>query len=225
MGMFNKLVNVIFPPKCIFCQQLLGHDVTLHICEPCYKQLPFMGERSFYTSQDGENSSCDSAISIFEYTGKVKESLIRFKFHNKPGNYRTYARLMAERLRKMADTEQYDMVLSVPLHRKREFTRGYNQAFLISKALSRVLKMPECSGLLKRIRFTDTQSLLDKQKRHHNVKGAFGVTAPERIKGKAVLLVDDILTTGSTLDECARVLKQAGAIKVTAIVVATGRKY
>lgn len=225
MGLFEKLINVVYPPKCIFCQKLLRHDTALYICSTCYAKLPFAGETLLTTSQEGEESNCDGVISVFKYTGMVKDSLIRYKFYNKPGYYRTYASLIAYRLTKMTDIKQFNMVLSVPLHRQKEFSRGYNQALLISRALSRELKLPECSGLLKRLKATETQSLLDKEKRHRNVKGAFAVEAPENILEKSILLVDDILTTGSTLEECSRMLKQAGAIKVTAIVVATGRKY
>lgn len=174
--------------------------------------------------QGGDISYCDGAISVFQYTGMVKESLIRFKFYNKPSYYRTYARLIADKLSKVTDIKQYHVVMSVPLHSHKEFSRGYNQAHLISKALSKDLKLPECSHLMKRYRYTEAQSLLDKQKRDQNVKGAFSVASAKRIKGKSVLLVDDILTTGSTLEECSRMLKQAGALKVTAVVVATGRK-
>lgn len=225
MGLFDMLVNVVYPPKCIFCQQLLSHDITCHICSTCYAKLPFAGEALLTTSQDGDKSNCDGAISVFQYTGMVKDSLIRFKFYSKPSYYKTYARLIAYRLTKMIDIMQYSMVMSVPLHKQRELSRGYNQAFLISRALGRELKLPERSHLMKRLRYTDTQSLLDKQKRHQNVKGAFIAAAPENIKGQSILLVDDILTTGSTIEECSRILKQAGALKVTAAVVATGRKY
>lgn len=225
MRLFDKLVNVVYPPKCIFCQQLLQYDIVLHICSACYEKLPFSSKTFMTTSQDGEESYCDGAISVFEYTGMVKDSLIRFKFYNKPSYYRTYARLIAYKLAQMVDMKQYNMVLSVPLHKQKEFLRGYNQAFLISRALSRELKLPEDSYLLKRCRHTDVQSLLNKQLRHKNVKGAFMVAAPKNAAGKSILLVDDILTTGSTLDECGKMLKQAGALKVTAVVVATGRKY
>lgn len=224
MRLFEQIAGIVFPPKCIFCQQLLSHDAVVHICADCYLKLPFRENAFMKTTQDGEDGYCDGAVSIFQYTGMVKESLIRFKFYNKPSYYRTYARLIADKLGKMADVRQYDLVLSVPLHRRKEFSRGYNQARLIAKALARELKLPERSGLLKRYRYTEAQSLLDKQKRNQNVKGAFAVISPGKIEGKSILLVDDILTTGSTLEECGRMLKQAGARKVMAVVVATGRK-
>lgn len=186
--------------------------------------LPFMENKVLKTSLDEDVNYCDGVVSVFEYTGIVKESLIRFKFYNKPGYYMTYARLLADKLGKVTDIKNYQMVLSVPLHRHKEFSRGYNQARLISKALSRILKLRECSYLLRRERYTEAQSLLDKQKRNQNVKGAFVVVSPKKVRGKTILLVDDILTTGSTLEECSRVLKQAGAERVLALVVATGRK-
>lgn len=220
----DKIVNIIYPPKCIFCQQLLRIDATLHICSSCYSKLPFTQNSLMTTFQDGGQNYCDDAVSVFTYTGMVKESLIRFKFYNKPSYYRTYARLISDKLSRVTDIKQYDIVLSVPLHRHKEFSRGYNQAHLISKALSRELHLPERSSILRRYLYTEAQSLLDRQKRNQNVKGAFTVSAPEKVNGKSLLLVDDILTTGSTLEECGRMLKLAGAARVTAVVVATGRK-
>lgn len=224
VNLLNRIISIIYPPKCIFCRQILDHDVILHICSTCYYGLPFTQMAFLATSQEDGDNCCDGAVSVFQYTGVVKESLIRFKFYNEPSYYRTYAKLIADKLAKMADIRQYHMVMSVPLHKHKEFSRGYNQAYLISKELGRELKLPEGSRLLKRCRYTEAQSLLDKQKRSQNVKGAFTITFPAKVAGKSILLVDDILTTGSTLEECSRELKKAGAVKVTALVVATGRK-
>lgn len=224
MRLFEQISGMVFPPKCIFCQKLLSHDAVLHICTDCYLKLPFLDKAFMTVMQDDEDNYCDGAVGIFQYTGMVKESLIRFKFYSKPSYYRTYARLIADKLVKTIDIKQYNLVLSVPLHKHKEFSRGYNQAHLIARALAKELKLPERSGLLKRYRYTEAQSLLDKQKRNQNVKGAFTVISPKKLEGRSVLLVDDILTTGSTLEECGRMLKQAGVQKVTAVVVATGRK-
>lgn len=224
MNIFSKIINIIYPPNCIFCRQILSYDAEPQICSSCYSALPFVKEELLVTTQEDINHYCDGAVSVFEYTGVVKESLIRFKFYNEPGYYRTYAGLIAEKLTRIVDIGQYNMVISVPLHKHKELSRGYNQAYLISKELGRKLKLPERSGLIKRSRYTEAQSLLDKEKRSQNVKGAFTVISPDKIAGKSILLVDDILTTGSTLEECSRVLRNAGAVKITAVVVATGRK-
>lgn len=225
MGLFERIANTIYPPKCIFCKKTLGNDIALHICSVCYAKLPFSKEALLPVLENGTDGQCDGAVSVFQYTGMAKDLLIRFKFYNKPSYNRTFARLLAYRLKKITDIKQYDMVISVPLHRQKELARGYNQAYLLSRALGRELQLPECSGFLKRQKYTDSQSLLDRQERQENIKGAFLVKTPERVEGKSILLIDDILTTGSTLEECSKMLKQAGVIKVTAAVVATGRKY
>ncbi len=223
--LLDKVINIIYPPKCIFCQQLLGHDVGAHICDLCYSKLPFMKMEVMPAFPQAEDNYCNGVVSVFEYAGLVKESLIRFKFYNEPGYYKTYGGLIADKLDKLSNINDYQLVMSVPLHKQREYSRGYNQAYLISRELSRKIKLRESSGIFKRTRYTESQSLLDRHKRAQNVKGAFTVTKPGKIKGKTILLVDDILTTGSTIEECSRVLKEAGATRVIAVVVATGRRY
>jgi competence protein ComFC len=207
-------------------------DALYDICSPCHAKLPFTeetligmsGEIGRYdnTKNIGLNN-CDYAICLWKYTGMVKDSLIRFKFYNKPSYYRTYAKLLAERIKKLTDAESFDMIISVPLHKMKELARGYNQAYIIAKSLSRELDIPEMSYLLERTRHTDTQSLLDRNDRQNNVKGAFKVANTEKLMGKTILLVDDILTTGFTMNECGRVLKEAGAVSVVAATMATGR--
>lgn len=225
MGVLSKALNVLYPPRCIFCQQVLSHDCVINICSHCNEELPYSKEELLQTGQYGEENFCDGAISVFRYTGMVKDSLIRFKFYSSPSYYRTYAKLMAKRLSEITDIKDYDILISIPLHKNKEYARGYNQAFLISKALSRELKLPEKSKAMKRLKNTQTQSLLDKRDRQLNIKDAFFITDAGIVRNKSIILVDDIMTTGATLEECGRVLKQAGAVKVTALVVATGRKY
>lgn len=137
--------------------------------------------------------------------------------------YRVFARLLADKIKNTEELPNIDVILSVPLHKKKEQKRGYNQAYLITKELGRLLKTQEKSHVLKRIKNTESQSLLPKYKRQSNVKGAFLVVYPSQIEGKNVLLVDDIITTGSTLNECSRILKEAGAKNVFVAVLATGR--
>lgn len=223
MGFLEKLICMVLPPKCIFCNGVLEPGVILHICDDCYSKIPFIEETSIRTGNGDSHPACDGAVCVCRYTGIVKESLIRFKFYNKPSYYRTFARLISDRTARAENTVKFDMVMSVPLHKSKEYSRGYNQAYLISKALGRYLKLPERSCFLKRFRNTEAQSLLSRNERRLNIRDAFKVCRPEEVKGKFILLVDDIMTTGFTLDECARMLKEAGALFVTAAVVATGR--
>jgi ComF family protein len=125
---------------------------------------------------------------------------------------------------KMRNTIKFDTIISVPLHRQRELNRGYNQSRLISGALSRKLGLPDNSKLLQRVRNTQSQSLLAREERSLNLVDAFAVVDTSGVKGKNILLVDDIMTTGYTLNECAKALKAAGARTVVGAVVASGRK-
>ncbi|MCL5069406.1 MAG: ComF family protein [Actinobacteria bacterium] len=222
--MFKNIIKLIFPTKCIFCREFTDMGKEIEICELCYRKLNFIPDR-FGIIPCGQLQTIyfESFISVFEYSGIVKKSLQRFKFHNKPSYFRTYARMLSEKVKKVTSIDSFDIVISVPLFYNKERIRGYNQALLISKALSRETGIIEGSRLIKRIKDTGSQSLLSKKQRDFNIKDAFEIVDINAIRGKSILLVDDILTTGSTINECSKVLKKAGAIKVVAAVVATGR--
>lgn len=201
----------------------MNAGIDLHICEGCYEKIVFSGENTLGIAGHDTATGCDAAVSVCRYSGIVKHSLIKYKFYNKPGYYRTFAKLLTNHIIKVTDPIKFDMIVSVPLHKNRELNRGYNQSLLISKALSRETGIKEFSRLLIRTRNTDAQSLLDRKSRRLNVKDAFSVINEELIKGKNILLIDDIMTTGTTVNECGRILKQAGANTVLAAVIATGQ--
>ncbi len=117
---------------------------------------------------------------------------------------------MAERAPVLLDLSGIDAILPVPLHPSRERERGFNQAYILAKLLSRRHGVPVLKGLLRRIRPTPPQAG-KRRERIRNVRGAFRVHHPEQIRGRSILLVDDVYTTGATVNECARVLMKAGA--------------
>lgn len=224
MNLFESIADMIFPPRCVFCNALMEPGAELHICGTCHKDIPFTGADPVRLPGLSASNGCDAAVSVCRYTGIVKNSLIRYKFCNKPGYYRAFSKLMTAHILKVTNSIKFDIIISVPLHKSRESQRGYNQALLISRAFSRETGIKECSGLLVRTRNTGAQSLLDRKRRLVNVKDAFSVTHPEKVKGKSVLLIDDVLTTGTTVNECGKILKEAGAKTVMAAVIATGQK-
>lgn len=218
--MLHNILNLIFPPRCIFCRHILSVSSRVDICNDCFKKIPFTDKMHI----SAEHGSCyDELICVCRYSGILKDALIKFKFYNKPGFYRALGVLLSKKIKEMTISSDFDIIIGVPLHNRKKRERGYNQSELISRVLSREIGIPVVSGLLKRIRDTQPQSLLPRHKRHLNVKGAFCLKEADKVADKAVLLVDDVLTTGSTLNECARVLKNAGAKKVTAAVIASGR--
>lgn len=113
-----------------------------------------------------------------------------------------------------------DTIIPVPLHRRRENKRGYNQAALLARRLAGLKGIPWADNRLVKVRNNPAQTSLDAEEREANVKGAYEVKRPEGLKGKTVLLIDDVFTTGATIRECSRVLKRAGVREVRAITVA-----
>ncbi len=220
--MINWIINLIFPPKCIFCRTILNTKTEIEICKECYEQISFKEGASI--NPGGRFNYYDSVICVCDYSGIIKEAIRRYKFYNKPSYYRTFARLLAQRIKELTQWQKFDMILSVPLHPERERSRGYNQSYLIARQLSRELGIKNESKLLARVKNTHSQSLLQRDDRLINVKDAFKVTNASKVEGRAMFLVDDILTTGTTLNECSRVLKEAGAKKIVTAVIASGRR-
>lgn len=220
-----KFWELIFPPRCIFCGKLLEVHSELEICKGCYRQIPFVTGRLALACDTGPGRTYyDDIVCVCEYSGLVKRSLVRYKFSNKPSYYRAFAGLVVQKLLHGAGCQNFDMVISVPLHWKKKWDRGYNQALLIARQISRRLRLPEGSPLLVRSRETKSQSLLNKKDRQSNVFGAFTVVDPAAVAGKTILLVDDVMTTGSTVNECCKALKAAGAAKTVVAVIASGRR-
>lgn len=215
---------MIFPPKCIFCSELLYPGTGINICSSCYKKVRFIDEKGQVIRTAPFSRYLDGIVCACEYSGVIKDSLIRYKFFEKSSYYRTFSGLLFEKLKKMTNYCKFDIIISVPLHKRKQRIRGYNQSLLISRELSRAMGVMDSSGILYRTRDTHAQSLLKREERYKNVKDAFKVNNPDKIKGKKILLVDDILTTGQTISECSRVLKEAGAQTVIAAVIASGRK-
>jgi ComF family protein len=213
-------MDIIFPPRCIFCRRILSSQAEQEICGDCFKKIPFTAERALSYNED----KLDRAICACDYSGIIREALLRLKFRDRPGYSRALSGILARVVEEEYGGLVFDLVISVPLHNQRKRDRGYNQALLLSRELSRGKGIKEASYLMERCRSTEAQSLLDRDKRADNIKGAFRVKKPEEVCGKRILLIDDIMTTGNTLNECARALKEAGAAYAAAAVVAASKK-
>ena len=224
--MLKSILDYIFPPRCTFCGKLTGGRIRYQVCDSCMKKLPYVKENFYFAVRDLiKNGYIDEVVCVFEYTGIVKHSLIKYKFYNKGSYYKTYADMIFDKINNTEKKNSFDMIISIPLHRKRKAVRGYNQAYLISKALSQLMEIPEKSSLIKRKYNTKPQSILSGKERLKNIKNAFDLQDRSEIKGKRILIIDDIMTTGSTLNELGKLLKSKGALKVVGAVVASGKKF
>jgi ComF family protein len=159
--------------------------------------------------------SFDRAFAVTYYEQVLREAVHQFKFSQKTGLGKPLAQLMITHLPEDIDLMQYQAILPVPLHKIRQRQRGYNQSAILAKALSHHFKIPLLLNTLIRIRHTNSQALIKGRKeRQENVKNAFRVVNPTSLQDKHVVLVDDVLTTGATVNECSKMLKKAGVKSV-----------
>lgn len=234
-NIFEKLLNFIFPPRCCTCRNVISFDNSRYICEECYASLPFIDspacrycgkalEAGECCSEcEGQDSIFDRAICACEYKEGMREILHTFKFRGKIKLSGFLSDILYGKIKQVTDISKFDIIICVPLCSGRLKERGFNQSELIAKNLGSRMGVPYRPGVLERTRNTPKQSGLGRADRIGNVCGAFRVADVEPVYGKRVLLVDDILTTGSTLRECSRELKKAGAREITVVAVATGK--
>lgn len=206
MKLYYWLMDTLFPPKCILCRTLLSGEET-DLCGSCRVEAPA------YHISKRTPQFLDSFAAVWYYEGSVRESLLRFKFRGARSYGDAYGRLVAMKLLETAEAD-FDLLTWIPVSPLRKLRRGYDQVELIARAVGRELAM-EPVPTLKKIRHNRPQSRIsDAAKRRANVLGAYRVIDPEGVSGKRVLLLDDILTTGATMSEAARMLKTAGAKEV-----------
>lgn len=210
---FDYILSLIYPPKCVFCGTVIDKS---DICEECEKTLPFTKGDSIYQ----KFPFVDKCISPLYYKDYVRRAVLRFKFAGCSCYSRRLGGIMSECAENNLDCGSIDMISCIPLSRKRMHDRGYNQAELLAKEISKKVGV-EYLPTLKKIRHNTAQSTIkDSKQRAANVIGAYRVIDAEEVKGKYILLVDDVVTTGSTVSECARILKKSGAKAVYCVTLA-----
>lgn len=216
----TPILDFFFTPRCVFCERIIGVGKEERICPFCHperylEQAPFCPLCGRHTEEDG--ALCESCRrkkppitgrGAFRYDGLIRDSLHRFKFENR----RDYARLLGELTWEAEEAWirdfKPDALTFVPLHRKRQRERGYNQAEELAKRVSELSGIP-CLDLLLRTRYTMPQMSLNALLRTQNIEGAFAVDPKQDAAGipRRIVIVDDIFTTGSTLGECAKAIR------------------
>ena len=216
MKLYYLLMDLLFPPKCILCGKLLQKQEQ-DLCRVCRVDSPE------YPIGKDRIQFLDSFTAVWYYEGTVRRSLLRYKFYGARGLAQGYGRLLAMKLLQ-SHPEGFDCLTWIPVSRLRKLRRGYDQVELLAKAVGRELGM-EPVPLLKKVRHNRPQSgISDASKRRANVLGAYREVNRQAISGKRILLLDDILTTGATASEAARVLLTCGAKEIHCAAVAAARK-
>lgn len=214
-GLWAALMRLLFPPRCMFCDSRLPSGVE-EVCEQCRKKIVLSNAPSLHE----KGAFYASATAAMVYEGDVRKALHRFKFQGRQTYAPAMARMMAYAVETKIDAAP-EIVTHVPTNRHNLRVRGYDHARLLAEELARRRELPYVHALRK-TRRTKPMFGLHPAERRANVLGAFEVCCdPARIKGKIVLLVDDILTTGSTMSECARMLRSAGAAEVYGVAFAS----
>lgn len=220
------LINWLYPPKCMFCQDILKIG-SFDICDICKDELEFI---TGYVCpvcgvpNDKENKACSGCkdmhfsrnYALFLYDGNPREAIKRFKYTPRPQYAKYFGSLLAERF--SDEISKCDAIVGVPLHKRRERQRGFNQADLLAEVIANNAGIVHLSkNSLLRVKETKKQSGLGRHSRYNNIIGAFEIPDASLFKDRIIAVVDDIYTTGSTVNECARIIKLAEASQVISI--------
>jgi len=240
MKVFSQFLDIIYPPRCALCGRFISssekHLHPRHICDHCVQALipithPLCTVCGVpFPSSSGTDHPCENCVrrmpwydfmrAPYLYAGPLMNAIQRFKYNSETHLASFLGGLLSVFARTLLSHPKEFMAVPVPLHNHRLRERGFNQSLLLAKVVSSDLKTSLDYLSLIRKRDTRSQTGLGGKERRSNVANAFSVTSAAIFKGKKVLLIDDVLTTGCTLNECARILKKSGALEVICLALA-----
>lgn len=227
-SLFNDFISLFFPRLCAACETTLMKSEEV-LCLECLHDLPlavFNGtgdsplDKIFWGRVKINKTF---ALFLFSKKGKVQHLIHQLKYKNRPDVGIYLGKMLANHLKKMYPGE-FDIVVPVPLHKDKEKKRGYNQSGMITRGIAEVLGISEGDANFVKITFTETQTRKARFARYENVKETFSVVNPEFFTGKHILLVDDVITTGATLESCASKLLEVPEVKVSIACLAFASK-
>ena len=221
------VLNIIYPPRCILCEKIIPIKNN-YICKKCsYEDYLIKGNRCQKCSRslqhsekklckdcENQNLSYEKGFALFEYKGKIKGALYRLKYSRDKEVGKAFGNIISRYYKNEIQRLSIDLIIPVPIHPNKIRKRGYNQAQVIAKQISINLNIPLRNDVLIRIKDTKPQSKLSKKQRNNNLVDAFKLNKQINEKVKNILIVDDIYTTGSTIENCCKVLKQNKDIKL-----------
>lgn len=214
MKLWFWALDLLFPPKCPFCERVLERPREA-LCPACQVSLPWLDEKDSFRKVDF-TAGCWSAL---EYRDAVREAVHRYKFTPIRARGEALGKLMVQCVQDHPEIRP-DVITWVPLSGKRRRKRGFDQAEELARRMGRELNIP-VENLLRKTRDTTQQSSIrDRQARRANVLGVYSACPGGEIQGRGILLVDDVVTSGSTLSACAKVLAGAGAREVWCVTLA-----
>lgn len=206
MKIIEKALDLIFPPACGICGKL-GQG---YICNRCYEEIkPYIYEKI-------END----IFYLLHYKEVIRTKMIDFKFHDKSYLSHMFCEIFVKSKIGCEFIKNYDIIIPVPMHKDKKAKRGYNQSELMARRIGKCFEMPTDTKILVKQINTPMQSSLGKQERTKNVQNVYKINYQEKIVTKRVLLLDDIYTTGATIDECKKMIKLAGSSDIGTMIIA-----
>jgi len=231
----KSIVNLVYPDVCILCETELQFDeeylcpgcynaisiLTPPLCTQCSTELPpFLPSRNKCSSCSSRKWYFNKCISIIRYDDTAKKIFHEIKFRKRRNILSIFSNYITQKLESFELNVNNAIIIPVPLNYNRKIERDFNQSHIIAKMVRSFYRLPCESNILKRIKQSTPQSVLNRKERLENLIGSFTVVKPYKIRNKDILLIDDVFTTGSTVNECSRVLKESGAHTITVITIA-----
>ncbi len=215
----NSILKFIYPDKCPYCGAIINDDKES--CDKCIKGLKRFNDVRVIDALDDACNINKKIIcfSPFTYESKVRNAICRFKFNGYKQYANQFSKAMFDEISKRNNGEMFDIVTNVPMSKNRKKVIGYNQTKILAKHLSKRLNI-SYKDLIVKIKENEIQHKLSAQERKKNVMGVYAVKKEDDVKGKRILVCDDIVTTGSTLREICLVLIKAGALSVNCVTIA-----
>lgn len=210
MEFLNNVLDFIFPPSCVICNKIDKQ----YLCKECEVKI----EKYIHINTIKEMK--DDRFHLLKYAGLVREKMIQYKFYNKAYLYNFFCEILMKNKKACEFLKSYDIIIPVPIHKKRKRMRGYNQSELIAEKVANNLNLKIGKDVLYKNKHTKPQSSMDKVQRLKNAQGVYIVENKHKILNKNVVILDDIYTTGATANECRKILLLSGAKKVGIITIA-----
>jgi ComF family protein len=235
-AVLTALTELLFPSLCLSCGRILSERRGHPFCSDCYSGIRFIAAPLCpvcgipYLSEESPDHACGDCIlnkrhigaarSLGVYESVLLDAIYTFKYGGNLTLGERLGRLMADHDYPSFRIGDYSLIVPVPLHPRRLRQRGFNQSVILAREIAKRRGIAMDFRALRRIIDTESQAGLKKEERRSNIRKAFSIPDPERVRGRRILIVDDVYTTGSTLGECARILVKGGAEAVGALTLA-----
>lgn len=209
----EKLIDLIYPPTCGICGKL-NQEFLCKKCEKILESEAAFGIDKYKKMKDMDKKYFNEHLYIFLYQGIIRKTILKYKFQESSYLYKMFVNFLLKNRNFYENIKKYDKIVPVPISRKRQKERGYNQSELIAKEIACSTNLTLETECLYKTKNIVEQSKLNKEERLKNIQGVYELVNKERLYKKKILLVDDIYTTGSTVNECARILDKAKPVEI-----------